>query len=105
MLHAYTETNPIVSKSHIIAPRHKLDSEMISIRCVGWLSSLDGDTRLLLNGGRPIDGAQSYTSSVAACCSVDFPLVGQLMVIAPPTVHGQLASKYKFHLSKDQRAV
>ena len=46
-LHAYTETNPIIFISHIIAPRHTIDSEIISNRYNRiWLCNrlLDGDT-------------------------------------------------------------
>ena len=60
------ETNHTVVISHIIAPRHKVDSEIISNRCSHiWLCnrSLDGDTLQLQNGGHASDVSQSYTSS------------------------------------------
>ena len=62
----YTETNPIVFISHIIAPRQMLDDEIISNRCNHFRlcnRSLDGNTIRLQNGGRPSDVAQSHTSS------------------------------------------
>ena len=60
-LHAYTETNMILFISHIIAPRHMIDSEIISNPGNHiWLcnDSLDGDTLQFKNGGHPSDVAE-----------------------------------------------
>ena len=60
-LHAYTETNMILFISHIIAPRHMRDSEIISNPGNHiWLcnDSLDGDSLQFKNGGRPSDVAE-----------------------------------------------
>ena len=66
-MHKYTETNPIVFISHIIAPRHMIDSEIASNRCDHICPrnrSLDGDTLQVQNGGHPSDIAQCI---VALC--------------------------------------
>ena len=59
--------NPIIFTSHIISPRHIIDSKLKSNRCNHiWLCShsLDGDILQLQNDGCPSDIAQPYTSSV-----------------------------------------
>ena len=60
-LHAYTETNPIVFISNMIALRHMFDSKITSNRSNHiWLCnrSLDGDTLQLQNEGHTSDVAQ-----------------------------------------------